>query len=54
MQLKMNKLDKLYNEWIKLQPLKPEYQKRLDEKFMLEFNFNSNHIEGNTDRKSVV
>jgi len=48
MQLKMNKLDKLYNEWIKLQPLKPEYQKRLDEKFMLEFNFNSNHIEGNT------
>src|SRR5690554_2289057 len=48
MQLKMNKLDKLYNEWIQLQPLKPEYQKRLDEKFMLEFNFNSNHIEGNT------
>ena len=25
-----------------------EYQQHLDEKFMLEFNYNSNHIEGNT------
>jgi len=31
-----------------LQPLKPEYQSRLERKFMLEFNYNSNHIEGNT------
>ena len=38
----------LYNEWLSLQPLKKEDQKRLDEKFMLEFNYNSNHIEGNT------
>lgn len=44
----MQKLDLLYNEWRSLQPLKPEYQKRLDDKFKLEFNYNSNHLEGNT------
>lgn len=38
----------LYNEWLALQPLSVENQKRLDDKFMLEFNYNSNHIEGNT------
>lgn len=32
----------------RLQPLKPEYQQRLDKKMRLEFNYNSNHIEGNT------
>ncbi|MFI5161260.1 MAG: Fic family protein [Sphingobacteriales bacterium] len=32
----------------KLQPLKPEDQQRLDKKFRLEFNYNSNHLEGNT------
>lgn len=31
-----------------LQPIKPEYQKKVDEKFRLEFNYNSNHLEGNT------
>jgi Fic family protein len=44
----MNRIEQLYNEWISLQPLKPEDKKRLDEKFRLEFNYNSNHIEGNT------
>src|SRR5580692_8040831 len=29
-------------------PMKEEYQRRLDEKFRLEFGYNSNHIEGNT------
>lgn len=28
--------------------MQPEWQKKLDEKFRLEFNFNSNHLEGNT------
>lgn len=41
-------IDQLYNEWLALQPLKPEDKNRLDRKFMLEFNYNSNHIEGNT------
>jgi len=31
-----------------LEPLKPEDQQRLDKKFRLEFNYNSNHLEGNT------
>lgn len=44
----MNKIDQLFQEWQSLQPMKEEYQQRLDQKFMLEFNYNSNHIEGNT------
>ena len=44
----MNKLERLYGEWLSFQPLKQEDQKRLDRKFMLEFNYNSNHLEGNT------
>ena len=44
----MNKIESLYKEWQSLQPLKEQDQKRLDQKFMLEFNYNSNHIEGNT------
>ena len=45
-------------------PLKSEDKKRLQKKIRLEFNYNSNHLEGNTltygqtqlllDRKSVV
>lgn len=41
-------VEQLFREWQSLQPLKPEDQRRLDEKFRLEFNYNSNHIEGNT------
>ena len=44
----MTHIYQLYNEWLSLQPLKPEDKSRLDRKFMLEFNYNSNHIEGNT------
>jgi len=44
----MNRIESLYKEWQSLQPLKEQDQNRLDQKFMLEFNYNSNHIEGNT------
>lgn len=44
----MNKIETLFKEWQSLQPVKEEYQQRLDQRFMLEFNYNSNHIEGNT------
>lgn len=44
----MENIEKLYKEWQRVQPLKKDDQERLDEKFMLEFNYNSNHIEGNT------
>lgn len=47
-QFTMDKIDTLYQEWKSLQPLKEEDQRRLDQKFMLEFNYNSNHLEGNT------
>ncbi len=44
----MRKIEQLYDEWQQYQPLKEEYRQRLDRKFMLEFNYNSNHLEGNT------
>lgn len=44
----INKIERLYKEWLSLQPLKTDDQARLNQKFMLEFNYNSNHIEGNT------
>ncbi|MDR1883340.1 MAG: Fic family protein [Prevotella sp.] len=44
----MDAIDKLLKEWQSLQPLKPEDRQRLDKKFMLDFNYNSNHLEGNT------
>lgn len=44
----MKKIDELFKEWQSLQPVKESDQRRLDQKFMLEFNYNSNHIEGNT------
>ncbi len=44
----MATIAELYKEWKSLQPLKDEDQLRLNQKFMLEFNYNSNHIEGNT------
>ena len=44
----MGKIEDLYQEWQSVQPLKEEDARRLNQKFMLEFNYNSNHIEGNT------
>lgn len=44
----MATIEQLYNEWISLQPVDKAVQASIDQKFMLEFNFNSNHIEGNT------
>lgn len=44
----MNSIEKLFKEWRDLQPIAETDQRRLDQKFMLEFNYNSNHLEGNT------
>jgi Fic family protein len=41
-------IDKLKKQLAQLRPLSAENQQRLDKKFRLEWNFNSNHIEGNT------
>jgi Fic family protein len=44
----LEKIDRLKAEYDALLPLAPERQRALEKKFRLEFNFNSNHIEGNT------
>ncbi len=44
----MSTLQQTYQQWQALQPLPEDLQQRLDRKFMLEFNYHSNHIEGNT------
>ena len=44
----ISNIKQLYSKWKSLQPLKPEDLKRWNDKFKLEFNYNSNHLEGNT------
>jgi Fic family protein len=44
----MENIKKLYKEWLSLQPLKPELQRQTNQQFMFDFNYNSNHLEGNT------
>ena len=44
----MKRIEQLHKEWQSLQPVSKEIQDKIDRKFMLEFNYNSNHIEGNT------
>ena len=41
-------LDKLKASWLSVQPLSGEDERRLKQKLRLEWNYNSNHIEGNT------
>lgn len=43
-----NELWKLCNQWLEAQPLRKEYEQRLRQRFRVEWNYNSNHIEGNT------
>jgi Fic family protein len=45
---KLNEIDRLRKEWKSLQPLKKEDVDRLWKKLRLDWNYNSNHIEGNT------
>ena len=44
----MSGIDELFKEYKSLLPMRENDQQRLSRKFMLEFNYNSNHIEGNT------
>lgn len=37
-----------YNKWLSLQPLTAEEQTILNQRFTVEYNYNSNHLEGNT------
>src|SRR5215510_9767649 len=44
----MNKIQQLYKEWLSLQPLNEKLERNINQQFMVDFNYNSNHIEGNT------
>jgi len=44
----MSKIAEFYKQWCELQPFSANDKSRLSRKFMLDFNYNSNHIEGNT------
>lgn len=44
----MESLDALYKKWESIQPLNERKQYLLSQRFTVEYNYNSNHIEGNT------
>jgi hypothetical protein len=44
----MTNIEKLYNEWRAAQPINETLKRRMDQQFMIDFNYNSNHLEGNT------
>jgi Fic family protein len=48
MPLHLEQLERLSAEWKRLQPLPAELDKKLWEKLRLDWNYNSNHLEGNT------
>ena len=41
-------LDIIYKKWLSIQPLSEKEQSMLSTRFTVEYNYNSNHIEGNT------
>jgi Fic family protein len=47
-QSNMNNIAKLLKEWQSLQPLNPKLQRDINQQFMVDFNYNSNRLEGNT------
>lgn len=44
----MDALNKLFRQWQQTQPLDKRIMEQLDRQFRVDFNFNSNHLEGNT------
>jgi Fic family protein len=46
--LEQQNIENLLQEWRDAQPLNATLQKRFDQAFTVDFNFNSNHLEGNT------
>ena len=44
----MGKIRQLYKEWQMLQPLNETLERNINQQFMIDFNYNSNHLEGNT------
>ena len=52
MEMTLDKIDQqiaeFFKEWCSLQPIRKEYREQLEKKIRLEWNYHSNHIEGNT------
>ena len=46
--MKYPTLEKVYDAWLALQPLSDSNREKLSRRFTIDFNYNSNHIEGNT------
>jgi len=46
--INMDNLNDLYSQWLALQPLSERKKYQLNQRFIVEYNYNSNHIEGNT------
>ena len=44
----IKKIQKLLEFWKSSQPLNERLQRNIDQSFMIDFNYNSNHLEGNT------
>lgn len=44
----MDKVQNIMNRWQALQPLPERDRELLSRRFTIDFNYNSNHIEGNT------
>ena len=44
----MSNIPQLFKEWQELQPLKEQMERDINQQFMVDFNYNSNHMEGNT------
>ena len=44
----MENLKSLYEQWMALQPLEERKRYLLSQRFTIDYNYNSNHIEGNT------
>lgn len=44
----MSRTSELFQQWQQAQPLEPNVRERLERQFRVDFNFNSNHLEGNT------
>ena len=46
--MSMDKIQDIMARWTALQPLSDRYREMLSRRFTIDFNYNSNHIEGNT------
>ena len=46
--MKLKNLEEVLDLWNSMQPLSEHDKQRLSRRFTVDFNYNSNHIEGNT------